>query len=170
MLVFEVLPFPPTTYSWSYCIIQFISVFSPDRLPYYLRVFSKAASEQVYRYADVPLPDDDVIKTEGQNGQGLNAEAAKKEDDQGQGQASHSHGQGQPGHGQGQPGHDQGQGQPEAAGMAPTAEQERSRPQKTRLTEDEVTRIHNLDCVGVTLKPQYGMVGLRIRSRLRSNM
>ena len=31
--------------------------FSPERLPHYVRAFSRAIGEQMYRYADVPHPD-----------------------------------------------------------------------------------------------------------------
>jgi len=38
-----------------YYLIMYVS--SPDRLPHYVRVFSKAVGEQLYRYTDVPHPD-----------------------------------------------------------------------------------------------------------------
>lgn len=37
--------------------VDWSSACSPDRLPHYVKVFSKAVNEQTYRYTDVPRPD-----------------------------------------------------------------------------------------------------------------
>ena len=44
----------------SYDVFAFVT-HSPDRLPHYERVFNQIISEQVYRYNDVPHPDDHAM-------------------------------------------------------------------------------------------------------------